>query len=164
MRHIIYFYLREQKLDILQHYQLLALSFNCHHSQTWDQLKWKTSSLLCWIHNQIKLLIVLPKFKVILEGGQQLYNKNAKYQGLVFIQIRNECRTRENLVTWVPVDLYRYRSYLTTIHWPIKRDRSFNAITSTFFTFHSNLLSTLGLLRKSNEGGAWLLLDSELPQ
>ena len=37
-----------------------------------------------------------------------------------------------NLVTWVPVNLNRYISYLTTIHWPLKDDRYFNAITSNF--------------------------------
>ena len=40
----------------------------------------------------------MPKIKTLLEGGQQIYTKNATSQGLVFIQRRNGYRTRENLV------------------------------------------------------------------
>ena len=114
-----------------------------------------------WLHNDIKLLIVLPKFNALLEGGQQTYTKNATAQGLVFIQSQNGHRTRENLATRVPVDFYQYRAYLTTFHWPLKVDRYLNTINSTFVTLQPNLLSTLGLLRKYNEGGDWLPQDSE---
>ena len=114
-----------------------------------------------WLHNDIKLLIVLPKFNALLEGGQQTYTKNATAQGIVFIQSQNGHRTRENLATRVPVDFYQYRAYLTTFHWPLKVDRSLNTINSTFVTLQPNLLSTLGLLRQYNEGDDWLPQDSE---
>ena len=76
----------------------------------------------------------MPKIKALPEGGQQLYTKNSTSQGLFFIQIWDGYRTRENLVTGVPVDLYQYIAYLTTIHLPLKGDQCFKAITSTFFT------------------------------
>ena len=94
----------------------LGFSFHFHSYPTQDQLKWTTYYLTCWIKNQIKLLIVLTKCKALIEGGQQLYNKNATAQGIFFIQRRNGYRTIENLVTWVPVYFYQYRAYLTTIH------------------------------------------------
>ena len=137
-----------------------VFSFYCHCYPTRYQLKWETSSLPCKLQNQIKLLIFIPKIKALLEGGQQLYTKNATSQGLVIIQRRNGYLTRDKLVTLVPVDSYRYIEYLETIHLPLKGDRSFKAITSTFVTFHPNLLSTLGLLRKSNKGGPQKPWDS----
>ena len=146
---------------ILFNYKLSDLPFHCHHSPAQDQLKWTTASFSWLLQNHIKLLIVLPKFKALLEWGQQLYTKNAASWGLVFVQRRNVYRTRENLVTWVPVDFYRYRAYLTTIHWPLKCGWSFNTITSNRFTLYPNLLSTLGILRQSKEGGTRFPRDSE---
>ena len=161
MHHIFHYYfsLREHKLYLLQHYQLLALPFHCHRSPNWYQWKWTTSYLPCWPKNQIKLLIVLREFKALPEGYQQIYTKNATSQGLVFIQRQNDYRTIENLVTWLPANFYWYRAYLTTINWPLKGNRSLNAIASTFFTLHPNLLSILCLLRQSNEGSARLPWD-----
>ena len=154
MRHLFHFSfsLRTQKLGILQHYQISSLPFHFHNSPTRYQLKWMTYTLPCLLQNQIKLLIVLPRFKALLDWGQQLYTKNAT--GIVFIKRRNGYRTRENLVTWVTVNSYQYKAYLITIHWPLKGDQYFNAITSTFVTLYTNLLSTLGLLVQSNKGGA----------
>ena len=104
---------------------------------------------------------MLPKIEALLEGGQLLYTKKATSQGLFFIQIRDGYQTRENLVTRVPVSFYESIVYLKTIHWPLKGDRFFKAITSNVFTLYPNLLYTIGLLSKSNEGSARLPRDSE---
>ena len=47
-----------------------------------------------YLYNQFQLLIVLPKIKALLEGGQRLYSKNATSQGRVLIQRWTRCRTR----------------------------------------------------------------------
>ena len=104
---------------------------------------------------------MLPKIKALLEGSQQLYTKKSIAQGIVFIQRINVYRTRENLVTRVPVYLYHYIDSLTTLSWPLKGDRCFKATTSTFVNLHPNIISTLVLLRQSKKGGAWLLQDLE---
>ena len=179
MRHLYRFYvcLREQMLDPLQIHQLLVVSeqklvlikhfelqvfqFHYHRYTTRYQLKLTTYSLPCWIQNNFKLLIMLPKIKALPEKVQQLYTKNATAQVIVLIQRQGGYRTRENLVTIVPVDFYHYISYLTTILWYLKSDRCFKAINSTFVTSRPNLLSTLGLLRQSNERGARFPRDSE---
>ena len=132
--------------------------FRCYPTR--DQLKLKTSSLHCWLQNQFKFIIMLPEIKGLLEGGQKLYTKNSTAQRLVFIQIQDGYRTREKLVTRVPVYFYQYIAYLEKIHWPLKFDRCFKSINSTFSTLQPNLISTLGFLGKSNEGGAWLPQES----
>ena len=179
MRNLYHFYvyLRGQMLDLLQihqllvvpehnlvlilHFELQGFQFNFHRYPTWDQLKLTTYSLPCWTQNKFKLLIMLPKSKALLEGFQQLYTKNDRTKGLVSIKRRYGYHNREKLVTRVLVDFYQYIAYLTTIHRPLKCDRCFKAITSAFFNSHPNFLSTLDILRKYNEGGAWLPRDSE---
>ena len=161
---ILMFILREENLDLLQHYQFSTPPFHFRSSKTREQLKWKTSFLPCLLQNYINLIILMPKFKAIIEGGQRLYTKNSTDQGIVYIQIWIGYRTRDNLVTWLPVDFYRYRAYLTTTHWPLKVHRYFNATTSNFVTQHPNLLSTLGLFRQPNEGRSQLPQDSEFLQ
>ena len=104
---------------------------------------------------------MLPTIKSLPEGGQQIYNKNATAQGLVFIQIQDGYRTRENLFTSVLVDSYQYIYYVTTIHLHLKGERYFKDITSTFVTFHPNILYTLGLPKKYNQDGARFLQESE---
>ena len=59
-----------------------------------SNLKLTTPSLPCWLFDQFKLLIMLPKIKALLEGGQQVYTENATSQGLIFIQRQNVYRTR----------------------------------------------------------------------
>ena len=151
----------EHNLVPLWHFELQVFQFNFHRYLTWDQLKWTTYSLPCLIHNQLKILIMIPKSKALLEGFQQLYTKNSTFKGLFFIQRRYGYRNIDNLVTRVLVDFYQYIAYITTIHWHLKGDQWFKAITSTFVTSHPNLLSTISILRKYNEGGAWLPRDSE---
>ena len=52
-------------------------------SPTQYQSKWATYLLRCRLQNHIKLLIVLTKFKALLERGNQLYTTNSIAQGLV---------------------------------------------------------------------------------
>ena len=129
-------------LKLLQHYPLfnLLFIFLLSHFYPWwvflsyptqYQSNWATYPLHCWLQNQIKILIVLPKFKALLGGGPQLYTKmpisRAGYQARI-----DWVLYRINLVTWVTVDLKWVKAYLTTIYLPLKSDRSFNYITSTF--------------------------------
>ena len=42
----------------------------------------------CYLYNQFQFLIVPPKIKVLLGGGQRLYSKNSTSQGRVLIKRR----------------------------------------------------------------------------
>ena len=104
---------------------------------------------------------MLPKIKVLLEGGQQLYTKNATSQGRFLIHVRDGYRTRLDFITILLVSFYQYIAYIKTSHYPLKDDQYFKHITSTFLKSHPNLLSTLGLIPQYNKGGVWLPQDSE---
>ena len=99
----------EQKLDLIQHYKLLVFPFNFHLYPTHYQLKWTASSLPCWFQNQSKIIIMLPKIKVLLERGQELYTEKRHIPSISF----------NSWIDWVPYQIrLRHKSTgrFTTIH------------------------------------------------
>ena len=106
----------EQKLVLIQHFKLQVFPFHFYFHTNLDQLKLNTYYLPCELNNRFKLLIIFPKIKALLEGGQHLYTKNATAQGRFFILRMDGYCTRENLVTRLPVGFYQYIAYLTTFH------------------------------------------------
>ena len=101
-------------------------------SLTQYQSKCATSLLRCWIQNQNNLLIVLKNSKRFSKEVLNSIPKRHVSRTCYHVR-KNWLMYQINLVTWVPVYLNLHGSYLTTIHWPLKDDQSFNAITSTIF-------------------------------
>ena len=105
----------------------------------------------CEVQNWFKLLIILPKIKALLEGGQQIYAKNTTDQGLVFIQIQDGYR--------VVFQLYMRISFSFILLKDLRRIllimRSYSFFTSLYVevtyamlvcTWYKNIFHTIAVL------------------
>ena len=78
---------------------------------------------------QFKLLIVLPEIKVLLEGGQRFFSKNATAQGQVLILKRTWILYQIKISFKGTSDFHYYIASLKTVHRPLTDGRGFQAFS-----------------------------------